>query len=266
MIANYHTHTFRCGHAANVDERVYVERAIQNGLTDFGFSEHAPMPFTDKTPAANLPPLLNMRMKLHETEGYVNTLLSLRKEYKNDINIHIGFEVEYFDSCFDAFMEHISPFPIDYLILGQHFGAPESESVAHYASKFGSDGMLNQYVNDVIKGIETNKISYVAHPDMPCYVGKIEVYESEMTRLIRCANEHNVPLEMNLYGLQQIRNYPNITFWQLANDIGCDVVIGLDAHKPENVINELALKYANKIIESHSGLNLLEKINFKTLK
>ena len=31
MIANYHTHTFRCGHAKGED-RAYVETAIERGL------------------------------------------------------------------------------------------------------------------------------------------------------------------------------------------------------------------------------------------
>ena len=38
MIANYHTHTYRCHHADGT-EREYVERAIENGLKIFGFSE-----------------------------------------------------------------------------------------------------------------------------------------------------------------------------------------------------------------------------------
>ena len=46
MIANYHTHTYRCGHAVGED-RQYVETAIRRGLQVLGFSEHVPMPFPD---------------------------------------------------------------------------------------------------------------------------------------------------------------------------------------------------------------------------
>ena len=46
MIANYHTHTYRCGHAVGED-REYVETAIARGLKTLGFSEHIPMPFPD---------------------------------------------------------------------------------------------------------------------------------------------------------------------------------------------------------------------------
>lgn len=266
MIANYHTHTYRCGHAAKCDERPYIERAISQGLKTLGFAEHAPMPFPDGIPQSNLDRLLAMRMKLHETEDYINTLMALREEYKNDIDIHIGFEVEYFSACFDAFIEYISQYPVEYLILGQHFSAIEKEPMAHFGSPIRSDELLKEYVDLAICGMETGKISYIAHPDMIFYTGNIEAYEREMTRLINCANEHNMPLEINFYGLQQIRNYPNFTFWQIAAEIGCDVIFGVDAHNPENIVNPLAEKYAKRMIAANPKLNLLDTVTFKSVK
>ena len=46
MIANYHTHTARCGHAVGED-REYAEMALARGLKTLGFSDHVPMPFAD---------------------------------------------------------------------------------------------------------------------------------------------------------------------------------------------------------------------------
>ena len=45
MIANYHTHTWRCMHASGT-EREYVEKAIEGGLKILGFSDHTPMPYS----------------------------------------------------------------------------------------------------------------------------------------------------------------------------------------------------------------------------
>ena len=42
MIANYHTHTFRCHHALGTDED-YVTSAIANGIQILGFSDHGCM-------------------------------------------------------------------------------------------------------------------------------------------------------------------------------------------------------------------------------
>ena len=265
MIANYHTHTARCGHAGGED-REYVEAAIKAGFKTLGFSEHAPMHFPTDIPENNLRRLLAMRMKTHEMDGYIESVLSLREEYKNDIDILVGFEAEYFEPFFDEFIEYISDYPIDYLILGQHFGTPYDENMIHNGVQTSKEQILKDYVDTVVKGISTGKFSYVAHPDLMFFSRSLEVYEREMTRLINCANEHKIPLEINLYGMQEVRNYPTLAFWQLANEIGCDVILGSDAHRPENMKNPFAYKYAMRIVESHPRLNLLEKLELKPIK
>lgn len=265
MIANYHTHTPRCKHASG-SEREYVEKAIELEFAELGFADHAPMPLPEGLPVEIYTGVTGMRMGLEETDSYVNTLLSLRKEYERDIKIHIGFEVEYYPSCYDNFLEFISDYPIDYLILGQHFGEVEGVPFAYFGSQTSSEERLKVYVDHVINGIESEKITYVAHPDLPAYRGDLDVYERQMSRLIKIANAHNVPLEMNLYGLSELRHYPNLAFWQIAADIGCDVVLGSDAHTPNHLINKASLKYAQNLIDSSPKLNLLEKIKFKPVR
>jgi len=44
MIANYHTHTWRCNHASGREED-YVTCALQRGLKVLGFSDHSPYLF-----------------------------------------------------------------------------------------------------------------------------------------------------------------------------------------------------------------------------
>ena len=41
MTENYHTHTYRCGHAVGT-ERDYVEAALKAGIRTLGFSDHTP--------------------------------------------------------------------------------------------------------------------------------------------------------------------------------------------------------------------------------
>lgn len=265
MIANYHTHTTRCKHAVG-SEREYVEKAIELGFSELGFADHAPMPLPEGLHPTNYITIGEMRMSLEETDDYVSTLLALRKEYERDIKIHVGFEVEYYSTCFDSFISFISDYPIDYLILGQHFGEVEGVPLVYYGAETRSEERLASYVDHVIKGIESDKITYVAHPDLPSYRGDINVYEKQMSRLVKCANAHKVPLEINLYGLSELRRYPDFAFWQIASDIGCDVVFGSDAHRPDLLLHPTALKYAEKLVESAKGLNLLEKIQFKPVR
>jgi histidinol-phosphatase (PHP family) len=260
MIANYHTHTFRCGHAAPDDERIYIENAIKAGFTDLGFSDHCPMPLPAGYKAEQCRETLGVRMKLHETEDYVNTLLKLREEYKKDINIHIGFEVEYLPETFELFLDFISKYPIDYLLLGQHFDTLK-DPCHWYGYQTRDKAVLAQYVDTVCAAMKTGKFTYLCHPDLCWYYGEIETYEREMTRLINCANEQKLPLEINFYGLQELRNYPTMQFWQLASRIGCDVVFGSDAHFPQNVCNETALRQSEELVRAYKGLNLIEKVD-----
>ena len=242
MIANYHTHTARCGHAGGED-REYVEAAIKAGFKTLGFSEHAPMHFPTDIPENNLRRLLSMRMKTHEMDGYIESVLSLREEYKNDIDILVGFEAEYFEPFFDEFIEYISDYPIDYLILGQHFGTPYDENMIHNGVQTSKEQILKDYVDTVVKGISTGKFSYVAHPDL--MFGKYPEFDDTAKylsrELCREANRLHIPLEYNLYGVlkgapEGCLGYPYQGFWEIAAEENCTTVIGVDAHKPEQLI------------------------------
>ena len=46
MTYNYHTHTYRCRHAAGAEED-YVVKSIECGIKYMGFSEHIPFVFPD---------------------------------------------------------------------------------------------------------------------------------------------------------------------------------------------------------------------------
>ena len=110
---NYHTHTRRCRHAQGT-ERDYIETAIAAGMKTLGFSDHAPQLFPGDYYS-------DYRMFPEETEDYAMTLAALREEYKDRIDIRIGYEAEYYPDIFPALLEHLKKYPCDYLILGQHF-------------------------------------------------------------------------------------------------------------------------------------------------
>ena len=112
MLANYHTHTYRCHHAFGED-RAYVENAIADGMKVLGFSDHCPWIYPDGYVSP-------VRMLPSKLDSYFNSLTSLREEYKHDITIYIGFEAEYLPELIPLQDKLFSGYPIDYLILGQH--------------------------------------------------------------------------------------------------------------------------------------------------
>ena len=90
---NYHTHTFRCGHAIGHDED-YVLEAIATGLQTIGFSDHIMLENIHQP---------NVRGDFIMVEGYYNSIRNLRKKYSERINVLLGFEAEAFEEYFDYY-------------------------------------------------------------------------------------------------------------------------------------------------------------------
>lgn len=184
MKMNLHTHTPRCHHATG-SEREYIERAIAAGLQTLGFSDHAPMPFLGDYYST-------FRMRPEETRGYVDTLLALREEYKDRIQILIGFEAEYYPEVFPRFREFIAQFPIDYLLLGQHFLGNEKDS-PYSCRKTKDESLFCAYVDQVCEALKTGAYSYLAHPDLMYYDGDEAAFQKHARRLCECAACVNAP-------------------------------------------------------------------------
>lgn len=223
---NYHTHTARCKHAVGED-KAYVEAAIAAGIEELGFSDHIPMPIQDKR-------LNSIRMLFSEVDGYVDSLMSLQREYRDDIVIKVGFEGEYFAPIFEEQMELLQQYPYDYLILGQHF--LEVDGQGGYAGCETKDRQwLKSYVDTCIEALATGKYRYLCHPDLIRFTGDEAYWEQEMRRLCLYCKEHGYPMEYNLLGALEQRHYPSRRFFKLAGDVGNDIILGIDAHAPEQI-------------------------------
>ena len=128
LTVNYHTHTVRCGHAEGTD-RAYVEKAVERGLKLLGFSDHVTMPFPDGHES-------RFRVPRAQLDDYVQSVLALREEFQGRIRILLGFEAEYYPDLFEAMRELLRPYPVDYLILGQHFN--DSRELIYHIVRIGT--------------------------------------------------------------------------------------------------------------------------------
>ena len=226
MYANYHTHTVRCHHAKGT-EREYIEAAIAAGFRVLGFADHGPY-LVDGSD-------YRIRMRPEETAEYIATLQKLRDEYINEIDIRIGFELEYYPTYFEKTLKFLEKFDYEYLLLGQHYIDDGAEKM-HVMNSDGSDALLTKYVDTVIAAINTGKFSYVAHPDVVKHSGDEAFYKAEMKRLCLAAKAAGIPLELNCVGVMKNRCYPNDIFWRIAGETNNSVIIGVDAHSPAELL------------------------------
>ncbi len=252
MIANYHTHTKRCMHAVGED-REYVERAIAEGIQILGFSDHGPMYYKNYTSYYKMLPT--------ELPEYVNSVASLREEFSDKIKIHIGLEVEYYPSLWESSLAFWRDYPIEYLLLGQHFVGEETDEVCDPSPRGSvSENRLIQYVDRAVRAIESGRITYIAHPDLLNYTGgDMNLYFDQMGRLIDAAKGCGMPLEYNLLGMADGRSYPRREFFEEVVRRGADVIIGCDAHDPSRVADKGELRRAYRELEK-LGVNVVETL------
>lgn len=255
MIANYHSHTTRCRHAKG-SEGEYVEKALERGLKIFGFSDHTPQFFPGDYYSF-------MRMRPEELEDYCHTVRQLQKEYRGQIALPLGVEAEYYPATWSEMLPRLRDAGIEYMILGQHWlGNEQNEHGSGGAT--ADEELLKRYCYQVMKGLETGKFTYLAHPDLFNFVGDRNIYRRYMGELCRFTRQANIPLEINLLGMWSKRHYPNPEFWAIAAEEGCSVILGLDAHDPSHVLN---FECENKAMEMvrHYGLKLLDTVALRPL-
>lgn len=255
MIANYHTHTPRCGHAWGREEE-YVRCALERGLDILGFSDHSPYPFPDGYRST-------FRMELHELDDYIDAVLTMRKQFGDQIRIHLGLELEYYPMFFSELLAILRDRPVEYLLLGQHCLGSEIDDV--YSGRPTDDeALLQRYCHQVMDAMNTGVFTYLAHPDLFRFTGDRRTYGRNMRLLCREAKQCGLPLEINMLGLAEGRNYPNPLFWEVAAEEGCTAVVGCDAHRPEALLDLETEKKARALAETY-GIRLLETIPLHTI-
>ena len=255
MIANYHTHTWRCNHAIGTEEE-YVCAAIERGMKILGFSDHSPYCFPDDYNSG-------FRMKPEQTADYAAVIRRLRDRYRSQIDIHVGMEMEYYPAFFAQTLSVLRDSGVEYLILGQHFLG--NEIGEPYSGKPTDDEeRLRQYCRQAMDGMNTGLFTYVAHPDVFRFAGDPKVYQKHFRELCREARSCKMPLEINLLGLCEDRHYPNPLFWQIAAEEGCTAILGCDAHKPEALLDteteQRALAMADRL-----GLKVVQTVELKSI-
>lgn len=256
MTANYHTHTWRCNHASGA-ETEYVENALSAGLKILGFSDHSPYIFPGEYYS-------NFRMRMDQLDDYVDTILELREVYRGRIEIPLGLEIEFYPGLFPKLLPILRDHPIDYFILGQHFLGDEYDS--RYNGVCTRDnGVLRKYCDQTIDAMQTGLFTYFAHPDLIHYLADASEYRRQMRRICVEAKRCQIPLEFNLLGLANGKNYPNMAFWELVAEEGCDVVLGRDAHTPQALLDTETEQLAHQALERF-GITPLDRVALRKIK
>lgn len=255
MIANYHTHTWRCNHAIGTEDS-YVRSAIDAGLVLLGFSDHAPYCFPNGYSSG-------FRMEMDQLPDYSATVNRLKAAYQSSIDIFLGLEMEYYPSLFSQMLPVLQEQGIQYLLLGQHFVGDEIGQ-PYCGRPTADETLLSRYCAQVMDAMQTGCFTYLAHPDLLHYTGSSRVYTQHMRRLCQEAKSCGMPLELNLLGLRENRHYPDSRFWAVAGEEGCSVILGCDAHSPDALLCADAERQAKELVRTY-GLKLLDTVPLRSI-
>ena len=272
---NYHSHTYRCMHSdQDMTDEDYIKDYIKMGFKKIAITDHCPEKnVIDKRP--------RVRMTYEQRKEYLQTIRALKEKYKDQIEIKVGYEVEYLPGEETNIKELKEE--SDIIVLGQHFVYDENKELRILGKCDYTEEELLRYAEYVEKALELTIPDIIAHPDI--YMSKRREFgetEKKVANIICKASEkYNIPLEINLnnifqrtYNENRILNnlpleeqrkklinvqYPRKEFWEIASNYDVKVLYGIDAHYRGQipVWNEL-VQLANEMI----GEETICKLNF----
>ena len=245
---DWHTHSSLCRHAVGILED-YVKKAIEHDLSSIGFSDHFPYEFL--TNIENLP-YQEYSMTLDQIEDYLSMAELLREKYKNDIRIKIGFELDYLINQEKALSAQLSKYidRLDYLLGSLHIlekikgsWCIDDERFLEYYDTFGIDAVYVEYYKKMQKMLASLEFDFdiVSHLDLPKKFKKFpvnkELIENEVSKTLELIKKRDLVVEINTGGIRKDVNeqYPNEVIIKEMYDLDISVLLGSDAHDPDEV-------------------------------
>ncbi len=218
MRTNYHTHTYRCGHASG-NERQYIEAAIRGGYSVLGVADHSPWKFKGGYSSY-------MRMKMSELNGYVSSIRELAVEFESDIDVFAGLECEYYIDYIDWLREYKEE-KLDYLLFGNHY--PYDEQHYPYMGYCRTSFEFNLYLESSQKALESGLFECFAHPDL--YLMSVNRFDERCEEIARqlCRISKNCGVTMEFNTNQEYRH----DFWKIVAQVQPSVIVCIDAHTPK---------------------------------
>jgi histidinol-phosphatase (PHP family) len=230
--ADLHMHTPLCRHA--VGEPVdYARRAVQLGLTEIGFSDHAPMRrdgFDD------------WRMRADQLDGYVAKVRRAQKTFPQ-LTVRLGLEVDFLPGQENWIRELADRHPWDYFIGSVHY-VSESWDIDNPAKlsewkQRDPYEVWSAYFERLTLAAESELFNIIGHADLPKKFGIRPQQDCTplYTKFLNAAAQAGCAIELNTAGLRKDCReiYPAQKLLKLAWRKAIPITFGSDAHAPDEV-------------------------------
>ncbi len=265
MKKNGHIHTPYCPHGTRDPLDQYIKEAISHGFSEISFTEHAPLPANFSDPA----PGQDSSMDINELENYLQEIESLKKKYKDNIKINVGFEVDFIEGFENDTREFLDTYGkrIDDAILSVHFLKFENEydcvdyspqNFAEMVKKYGSiEKVYKNYYRTVLMSIHADLGIY-----KPKRIGHITLVhkfqkkfppgyndEADIMEILKAIKDKGYSLDFNGAGTAKPlcgEPYPPLWAANIASTLGIPLVYGSDAHQVKELLQGYDLMFRKR--------------------
>lgn len=248
-----HVHSPFCPHGCDDKLEKYIEKALEEGLTEITFAEHMPLPL-DKDPS----PRNNSALKIEDVEPYLNAIKEVKEIYKDKIKINIGLEVDYLEGKekeIKMLLDKYGPM-LDDSILSVHvlkfnnkyypIGAGAEPLNDLMKEVGGMDKVYDLYFQTMLKSIQCDlgafKPKRIGHPNLVRKYKKDfpnEIYNIDLLEEIAIAmKKNNYEIDLNTSGIRKEKCkeiYPSGILLELFFKHNVSMILGSDAHSAKEV-------------------------------
>lgn len=267
-LTNYHSHSLYCDGRAGMED--FVRFALSEGFTSYGFSSHAPLPFSTA-----------WTMEWDIMDDYLSEFHRLKEKYAGRIELYIGLEIDYLNEASNPSIARFRELPLDYRIGSVHLlyndkGEVVDVDVPADTFKTIVDGhfcgdlehVVRLYYGRLTRMLELGGLILWAMPircttmqhaiardcwrslGMMSWLGRI-------SQILPVAAQ----VEVNTKAYHDLGTfYPNERYFSYLHDLGVRVQVNSDSHYPERISNGrpealCALRKAGyeSVMELHGG-------------
>lgn len=266
MYSNYHSHSTFCDGRSVMED--FVKFAMAHGISKYGFSSHAPLPFHTQ-----------WTMNEDDYPDYEKEFGRLKRKYDGKIELFLGLEVDFIHECSSVMNDFFKGVKLDYAIGSVHY-LDKFPDVEEYWSV---DGPLEDFRKGVdffcggdirlaakrffevsAEMIEMGGIDIVGHADKITLhgskYGDFSVsdawFYSLMGEYLELIKSKNLILEINTKSLREKGiTFPHQCFYPLIKELEIPVQVNSDCHYPTHVTEGFAATY-----------KALYEVGFKTMQ
>ena len=230
---DYHMHTPLCGHAVGQPEE-YVAQARKVGLSEIGFSDHAPLVSHEDA---------RYTMNMSQLPLYHKMVETVQAKHK-DFTIKLGLEADYIPGFEAQTKKILDAYPYDFVIGSIHFidrwafDDPDPAEKVKWRDK-DVDTVYRDYYALLRKSADSGLFDILGHVDLVKKFGHRA--SSDLTAEVEATamvfKKSGITVEVNTSGLRKpvAEIYPSLEVLKVYAKAGVPITFSSDSHDPNDV-------------------------------